>query len=84
VADFDGDGVDDLLGRAEDDTLVLILTVKDDAGRIESRMTPTTTIDLGRRSPLATVDLDADGAAEVVWLDGEAIEVWEPGISRPQ
>ncbi len=78
IADLDGNGHDDLLGRAADGTLLMALVVEtvDSAELVltwQAGPADTTEgLDL-----VATLDLDDDGAAEIVWLNGDDLEIWD-------
>ena len=78
VADFDGDGRDDLLGRGANGGLILAMTPASEFDtnsvvlkwRLGSQ-------DLSDALDLvATVDVDEDGAAEIAWLNGDTVEIW--------
>lgn len=84
VADLDGDGVDDFVTRGRDGRLELVFTVWNEAKEAGGARTirfatvagaerPTEGLDL-----LAALDLDGDGRAELAWLNGDAVEVWDP------
>lgn len=83
IADLDGNGRDDLLGRDASGMLQMALSLDSDDEtdgqatdrvRIEWRAGPeglTDGLDL-----VATVDVDEDGSAEIAWLNGDALEIW--------
>ena len=84
IADLDGDGADDVVGRNADGILVFAhLAAADDAS--ESGAVPVLSIDW-RSGPedtthsldlVATLDIDEDGAAEIAWLNGDGdLEIW--------
>jgi len=79
IADLDGNGLDDLLGRGSDGMLVIAYTIDSDtpdapALTVEWQAGPA---DLAEGLDLvATLDLDGDGAAEIAWLNGESLEIW--------
>ena len=76
VQDLNGDGRDDLLFRGADGLLDLALSVSGSSGpRFEWISGPEAAsegLDL-----VATLDLDQDGAAEIVWWSEGSIEIWE-------
>jgi hypothetical protein len=76
VVDLNGDGRDDLLFRGADGLLDLALSVSDSSGpRFEWVSGPEAAsegLDL-----VATLDLDQDGAAEIVWWSEGTLEIWE-------
>jgi len=81
IADLDGNGRDDLLGRDAEGRLVMALSSNEE-GPIEIQWhagpeSSTDGLDL-----IATLDLDSDGAAELAWLHGDSVEIWsaESGI----
>lgn len=72
IADLNGDGRDDLLGRGANGGLVMALA-REDAG-VEWRNGTVSTIqglDL-----VATLDVDHDGRAEIAFLNGDVLEIW--------
>jgi len=77
IADFDGDGLDDLSIRDAEGRLELLLS-RPLAGlgirfdRLAGPEPRVETLDL-----LASLDLDGDGASELVWLGQDALEVWD-------
>jgi hypothetical protein len=78
VADFDGDGRDDLLGRGANGGLTLAMTPASpfftDSVVLKWRLGSQ---DLSDALDLvATVDVDEDGAAEIAWLNGDTVEIW--------
>lgn len=79
IADFDGDGLDDLATRNAEGRLELLLTRPLVAGlgiRFEKRATGSESrIEL--LELLASLDLDGDGASELVWLGEDALEIWD-------
>ncbi|MHA7837973.1 MAG: FG-GAP repeat domain-containing protein [bacterium] len=86
VADLDGDGVDDFVTRDRDGRLELVFTVWNEAKETGGARTirfatvagaerPTEGLDL-----LAALDLDGDGRAELAWLNGDAVELWDPQL----
>ena len=76
VADLNGDGRDDLLFRGSDGFLDLALSLAISSGvRFEWMPGPEITTD--GLELVATLDLDLDGAAEIVWWHDEALEIWE-------
>lgn len=85
IADLDGDGRDDLIGRDADGQLALGQTVLD-AGTggfwIEwSAGHPG--VEPGA-SLVGTLDLDQDGRAELAWLVGDAVEIRAIGETTPR
>ena len=78
VADFDGDGRDDLLGRGANGGLTLAMTPASEFDTnsvvLKWQLGPQ---DLSDALDLvATVDVDEDGAAEIAWLNGDTVEIW--------
>lgn len=79
IADLDGNGRDDLLGRGADGRLVIARAVESSPANaagptIEWRTGPanqTDGLDL-----LATLDVDEDGTGEIAWLNGDSLEIW--------
>jgi hypothetical protein len=79
IADFDGDGRDDLLGRGPDGRLVIGFSIESGTAEVpelgmawQSGAAQTTLgLDL-----VATLDVDGDGAAEIAWLNGDVLEIW--------
>lgn len=85
IADLDGDGRDDLLGRLQDGSLAFARTLPsetaDGRGTLAWQLGPpasTSGLEL-----LATLDLDEDGAAEIAWLEGDALQIWD-GRNGPE
>ncbi len=83
IADLDGNGRDDLLGRDASGMLQMALSLDaDDQAdaaaasqvRIEWRAGPASLVD--GLDLVATVDVDEDGSAEIAWLNGDALEIW--------
>ena len=86
IADLDGNGRDDLLGRDASGMLQMALSldtedITEDIGeqtagqvRIEWRAGPASLTD--GLDLVATVDVDDDGGAEIAWLNGDALEIW--------
>jgi hypothetical protein len=77
VADLNGDGHDDLLsvdldGRLE---LNLLVAVGSDF-EFESRPGPDLSTDA--LELLSSLDADEDGEAEIAWLNGDELEIWDP------
>jgi len=76
VADVDGDGHDDLLSVDPDGRLELNLIVAVGPNfEFESRPAPelsTEGLEL-----LLTLDADEDGRAEIAWLNGDELEIWD-------
>ncbi|MAG33461.1 MAG: hypothetical protein CL908_21500, partial [Deltaproteobacteria bacterium] len=77
VADLDGDGRDDLLSRAADGRLLLALSrPRGDSTGIAIEWTDGPEASAAGLALLATLDLDADGSAEIAWLNGPDLEIW--------
>ena len=77
VADVNGDGHDDLLSVDLDGRLELNLLVAVGSGfEFESRPGP----DLSTEGLelLSSLDADEDGDAEIAWLNGDELEIWDP------
>jgi hypothetical protein len=85
VADLNGDGNDDLVSIDQDGRLEWTLVLNDSAEgagiRFESNVGPD--IATGALELLVTLDVDDDGRAEIAWLNGDALEVWDP-VSGPR
>jgi hypothetical protein len=76
VVDLNGDGRDDLLFRGSDGLLDLALSVSGSSGpRFEWISGPEA--DSEGLDLVATLDLDQDGAAEIVWWSEGTLEIWE-------
>jgi hypothetical protein len=90
IADLNGDGLDDLLGRSASGSLMFALanlnndpgdsTLGTDSGtthstsNMEWRTGSSATTD--GLDLVATFDLDEDGMAEIAFLNGDVIEIW--------
>lgn len=78
LADFSGDGRDDLLGRNVDGALVMALAPDSDGTDGDLQMvwnigTDDSTADLDL---IGALDVDEDGGAEIAGLNGDALEIW--------
>ncbi len=77
IADFDGDGLDDLSTRSTEGRLGLMLSrpLADGSLRFERVDGPELRIE--GLDLMASVDLDGDDASELVWLGEDALEIWD-------
>jgi len=77
IADLDGNGRDDLLGLADDGQLVMALAQDGpDGAPVDLVWQNGAGASVDGLDLVATVDVDADGAAELAWLNGDALEIW--------
>ena len=78
VADFDGDGRDDLLGRGANGGLILAMTPAPEleSGPVALEWRTGSQDSSEALELVATVDVDEDGAAEIAWLNGDTVEIW--------
>jgi hypothetical protein len=85
VADIDGNGLDDLLATRPDGVLESTLVFGNDEGTPSVRFEAAAGPDLSTDGLewLATLDVDQDGRAEIAWLNGEQVEIWDP-INGPR
>lgn len=77
IADFDGDGRDDLATRSTEGRIELLLSrplagVGAGFERLAGPEVRIEGLDL-----MASLDLDGDGAAELVWYGEDALEIWD-------
>ncbi|MFO0691685.1 MAG: VCBS repeat-containing protein [Myxococcota bacterium] len=83
LADLDGDGRDDLIARADDGLLAVGSPTLD--GEVPSLAWTTGLAEAGAPSELiATLDLDGDGRAELVWLTDGTAEIRGLGETTPR
>ena len=75
IADLDGNGRDDLLGRDADGNLLMALS-GDGNGPVEIEWHAGPERSTHGLDLIATLDLDSDGAAELAWLHGDSVEIW--------
>jgi len=77
IADLDGNGRDDLLGLADDGQLVMALAQDGpDGAPVDLLWQNGAGASVDGLDLVATVDVDADGAAELAWLNGDSLEIW--------
>lgn len=85
AADLTGDGRDDLIARRSDGALVLGLTRVDAASGDLVLAWEEVAAGIDAAAELiATLDLDADGRAELVWRTGDQVEIRAIGESEPR
>lgn len=85
IADLDGNGRDDLLGLADDGQLVMALAQDGpDGAPVDLLWQNGAGASVDGLDLVATVDVDADGAAELAWLNGDSLEIWtaEGGLQQ--
>ena len=85
IADLDGNGRDDLLTRAADGSLLVGFVLDTDEGApIEIDWQTGAALPGASLELIATVDVDADGAAEIAWLNEGDLEIWtaEGGLQQ--
>lgn len=84
-ADLTGDGLDDLIARSEDGFIALGLASVDPASGAVAIEWSEGHAEADASSELvATLDLDADGRAELAWLVGETVEIRGLGETTPR
>jgi hypothetical protein len=77
IADFDGDGLDDLATRNTEGRIELLLSRALAGGGTEFERLAGPEVRIEGLDLMVSLDLDGDGAAELVWLGQDALEIWD-------